>query len=79
MLKKIVYFVLGIIMTSYALMFIIIYLNLLKMGYSFLEYLKYIFTRFECLILFLVILLICLSFRKDKKKYELHLQYKSKS
>ena len=49
------------------------------MGYSFSEYLKYIFTRFECLILFLGIILICLSFRKDKKKNELHLQYKGKS
>ena len=60
-------------MTSYSLMFIIIYLNLLKMGFSFLDYLKYIFTRFECLMIFLGIILIYLSFRKEKKIYDIHL------
>ena len=73
MLKKIVCFILGIFMTSYSLMFIIIYLNLLKMGFSFLDYLKYIFTRFECLMIFLGIILIYLSFRKEKKIYDIHL------
>lgn len=72
MLKKIVCFIFGMIITSYSLMFIIIYLNLLKMGYTFLKYLKYIFTRFECLLLFLGIILLCISFRREKK-YELHL------
>ncbi len=73
MLNKIVCFLLGIFLTSYSLMFIIIYLNLLKMGLSFFEYLKYIFTRYECLMFFVGIILICISMRKDKKKYELHL------
>ncbi len=73
MLKKIFCFLLGMFLTSYSLMFIIIYLNLLKMGLSFFEYLKYIFTRYECLMFFVGIILICISMRKDKKKYELHL------
>lgn len=79
MLKKIICFILGVFITSYSLMFIIIYLNLLKMGLTFIEYLKYIITRYECLLIILGIILICLSFRKEKKTYELHLQYKSKS
>jgi len=45
MLKKIFIFLLGIILISYSLMLIIIYLNLLKMGFTFLEYIKFIFTK----------------------------------
>ena len=66
MLKKITLFILGILITSYSLMFIIIYLNLIKMGYSFFDYIKYVFTKIECLSLIIGIILICLSFRKNK-------------
>ena len=72
MIKKILLCLTGIFLTSYSLMFIIVYLNLLNMGYSFIEYLKYIFTHIECLLIFLGILLIYISQRKDKK-YELYL------
>jgi hypothetical protein len=51
----------------------VIYLKLLKMGLTFFEYLKYIFTRVECLTIFLGIILIYVSLRKEKKLYELHL------
>lgn len=67
MLKRIVCFILGIILTSYSLMFIIIYINLIKMGYSFIEYIKYIFTRIECLLIILGIILIIVSFKKRIK------------
>ena len=66
MLKKIIMFLSGIFITSYSLMFIIIYLNLLKMGYNFLEYLKYVFTHFECLMIFIGIFLIIISLRKNE-------------
>ena len=66
MLKRLVCFILGIVITSYSLMFIIIYMNLIKMGYTFLEYIKYIFTRVECLSIFIGIILICISLRKRK-------------
>ena len=72
MIKKLLLGLTGIFITSYSLMFIIVYLNLLNMGYSFIEYLKYIFTHTECLLIFLGILLIYISQRKDKK-YELYL------
>ena len=72
MIKKILLCLVGIFLTSYSLMFIIVYLNLLNMDYSFIEYIKYIFTHIECLLIFLGILLIHISLRKDKK-YELYL------
>ena len=58
-------------MTSYGLMFIIIYLNLLKMNYTFIEYLIYILTHAECLIIFMGIILIAIYFRKEND-YELY-------
>jgi hypothetical protein len=38
--------------------------NLLKMGYSFFEYVIFVFKRFECLIVFLGIFLIVISMNK---------------
>lgn len=66
MINRIIIFLIGVFLSSYALMFIIVYLNLLKMGYSFLDYLKYIATSPECLVIFLGILLIHLSLRRKK-------------
>lgn len=67
MLKKIVLLFTGILLCSYSLMFIIVYLNLLKMGYSFIEYLKYIFTHIECLIGVIGIIFIFFSFFKKNE------------
>lgn len=77
MLKRIIYFILGIIITSSALMYIVIYLNLLRMGYSMLDYIKYVLSSIECTKIFIGIILIILSLKKGRKN-ELYLQYKSK-
>lgn len=76
MLKRIIYFILGIIITSSALMYIVIYLNLLRMGYSMLDYIKYVLSSIECTKVFIGIILIILSLKKGRKN-ELYLQYKS--
>ena len=66
-MKKFFFFAAGVFFTSYGLTFIIIYLNLLNMGYTLFGYIKYILTHFECLIIILGIILLYLSFeRKDK-------------
>ena len=48
--------------------YIIIYLNLLNMGYTFMDYLKFIATKAECLgsIIGLLIVSIIILGRKDK-------------
>ena len=76
MLKRIIYFILGMIITSSALMYIVIYLNLLRMGYSMLDYVKYVLSSIECTKIFIGIILIILSLKKGRKN-ELYLQYKS--
>ena len=76
MLKRIIYLILGIIITSSALMYIVIYLNLLRMGYSMLDYVKYVLSSIECTKIFIGIILIILSLKKGRKN-ELYLQYKS--
>lgn len=48
-------------------MYIVIYLNLLRMGYTLIEYVKYTLTHFECLKIFIGIILILLSFKKGYK------------
>lgn len=67
MFKKIIIFLIGLLMSSLGLMYIIIYLNLLSMEYTFLKYLKFILKRYECLQFLLGIILIYISIRKDKK------------
>ena len=67
MLNKIVIFLLGINICSISLMFMIIYLNLLRMNYTFIEYLKYIFTHFECLMFIIGLILIKISLKNEYK------------
>lgn len=67
MLKRVVIFILGVFLSAYSLMFFVIYLNLFKMGFTFFKYIKFIFTRLECLMIFLGIILIYLSLRKGNK------------
>ena len=54
-------------------MYIILYLNLLTIDYSFTEYLKFIFTKFECIqgILGLMIIFITIFYKGDNN--DLHL------
>ena len=58
---------LGITLTVIGLTNIILYLNLLVNGYTYLEYVNFIIRRFECLSLIIGILLIYLSIYRRKK------------
>ncbi len=67
MIKKIILFMLGIFMCSYSLMYMIIYLNLLLLDYSFIDYLKHIIKSYNFYSLFLgVLLLLFISLKKNK-------------
>lgn len=65
-MNRIISLIIGIILCSIALFFIIIYLNLLNVGYSFLEYVKFINMRIECLILYIGVFLIYKSLERKK-------------
>lgn len=66
---RIILFLLGFFLSVIGFTFIITYLNLLTIGYSFKEYLKFIMVRLECLIAFLGIFFINISlYKKGEKK-----------
>lgn len=46
---RLVLFLFGFGLTTIGFVFIISYLNLLALGYNFLEYVQFIFSRIECL------------------------------
>lgn len=52
-MRKILLYILSVLLMSVGLTFISIYMNLFAFGYTLLEYLSFIFTNFYCL-LFLV-------------------------
>ena len=56
----------GVILSVIGLSYIIIYLNLLVMGYSLLDYVKYIFSNFYCLLFFIGYFLIIVYLWKGK-------------
>ena len=66
MILKIFLFLMGILIKSLSLMFIIMYLNLINMGFTLLDYLYFIITRFECLMIIIGIILIIISMYKRK-------------
>lgn len=72
-MNRIILFILGLIMSSMGLSYIIMYLNLLVIGYSFIDYLIYIFTKLECIIFFAGYILLLLSIViKRRKENDIH-------
>ena len=61
---RILLYIIGVILTSIGLFFIIIYLNLLTIGYSFLEFVKFISRRFEVWLLLIGIICIIISLER---------------
>ncbi len=74
MIARIFFFLIGFGLTVVGGVYMISYLNLLTIGYNFLEYVNFIIRRIECLIALVGILFISLSiFIPGGHKYELHI------
>ena len=74
MIFRIFMFLIGFGLSVIGSIYIISYLNLLSMGYNFLDYVNFIIRRFECIILPLGLLLISLTiFIPGGNKNELYL------
>ena len=61
---KIFLYILGIIFVCVGIFFTVIYLNLLYMGYSILDFGKFIIKRYEFWLIFLGIFCICLALER---------------
>ena len=74
---RILLYILGIILTSIGLFFIIIYLNLLTIGYSLFDFVKFISRKVEVWLILIGIICIALSLERWIKN-ELLLRLSSK-
>lgn len=72
MFFRIICFFIGILFTVIGMTNLILYLNLLSMGYSFFEYVNFIIRRFECMGVFIGLIIIWLSI-SYRRKNEIHL------
>lgn len=76
MLVRIFFFLIGFGLTVIGSVYILVYLNLLTIGYNFLEYVNFIIRRFECLISILGVIIMYISIMlPGGKNNELHLWY----
>ena len=66
MILRILLYIIGILIISISLSYMYLYTNLFTIGYTFKEYLLYILTRYECLMIILGIIIVVVSFRKGK-------------
>ena len=57
-MKKIILYIISIILMSIGITFIAIYLNLFAFEYNILEYLQFIFTNYYCLLFILGFILL---------------------
>lgn len=57
-MKKLFFNIIGCLLVISGSIFIISYLNMLTIGYSIKEYLHFIIRRYECLIMFLGIIIL---------------------
>ena len=72
MLFRVFLFLIGFGLTTIGFMYIIAYLNLISIGYNFLEYVNFIIRRIECLNAFIGIILMTISITIGGKN-ELHI------
>lgn len=68
-MNRFFFFIIGFILTVIGCIYIISYLNLLTIGYNFLEYVKFIISRIECLYMVVGIIIMAFTiFTKRRKK-----------
>lgn len=71
---RIFFFLFGFGLMVVGFTYVILYLNLLTVGYNFLEYVNFIFSRVECYFTFFGLIILILSmFIKGEREYELYL------
>ena len=74
MFARVFFFLIGFGFTVIGFVYIISYLNLMTIGYNFLEYVNFIIRQVECLFaLFGLIIMILTVFIPERGKNELHL------
>ena len=61
MLFRVFLFLIGFGLTTIGFMYIIVYLNLISIGYNFLEYVNFIIRRIECINAIIGIILMILA------------------
>lgn len=62
---KIIFNILGILLTSIGIIYIISYLNLLTIGYNLYDYILFIIKKLECLITILGITILIINNKGD--------------
>lgn len=62
-MKRLILYLIGIFLTSFGLFLIILNLNLLTIGYSFLKYVKFIISDVYCYSLFIGLILLGISMK----------------
>ena len=67
MIMKAILFVIGIVLISISISFLIIYINLLNMGYTFSEYVNFIIRRLEIIAFIPGVCLVIISMLKRKE------------
>lgn len=73
MFVRLFIFLIGFGFTVIGLVYMISYLNLLSLGYNFLNYVQFIMKRLECLYTFFGILIMILDIYLPGGKYELYI------
>ena len=63
---RFIFYLIGIYMISISITFIIIYFNLLNVGYNFIEYVNFIIRRIEVLLFVPGVILLFISLFKKK-------------
>lgn len=67
-MKKIISLIIGIIICSIGLFFIMLYLNLLTLGYSFFNFVKFIISNVYCDLFFLGLVIILITIERMNYK-----------
>lgn len=71
---RVFFFLLGFGLMVVGFTYVILYINLFTIGYNFLEYVNFIFSRYECYFIFLGLFILILSLViKGEDNYAIYL------
>ncbi len=79
MITRIFFFLIGVLFMTVGFSYIIVYLNLLSFGYTISEYLQYIITRYECILLLVGFIIVLTSVLRKGNKNDKCIRHSTKS
>lgn len=69
MFFRVIVYIIGFLLAMLGNFYMLVYMNLFSFGYNIIEYLEYVFTRYECYytVIGFILIMVAIMMKGDKK------------